>query len=161
NNCNIGRSFAQRYEIWPRRQQIRGLDAPNETEPGQRHQHPPTGVGFPLLETELRRRREGVVVVVPGFTHRDQPTVGHVVALHARAADVPGAATNVMPVIHTDLLTCQCTEPVTASVPSPSRVRTLRNDPSALRKASSTGSGVTNLGPDSSTIAHLRPDEPL
>jgi hypothetical protein len=61
-----------------------------------------------------------------------------------------------MLVIHTDLLGFQLTEPQTASVFSASRIRTLRNDPSDLRKASSTGSRVANLGPDANAMAHLR-----
>src|SRR5262245_16434416 len=52
----------------------------------------------------------------------------------------PSSAARVMLVIHSDLLGLQDTEPETASLPSASRIRTVRKVPSDFCKAASTGS---------------------
>jgi hypothetical protein len=73
-----------------------GLHAPHETEPGEQRQHPPSRIELARSETELGGAGKSVVVVVPGFTHGDQPAVGHVVALHAGSLDMPGAKAGVV-----------------------------------------------------------------
>src|SRR5262249_4050033 len=72
--------------------QYRGrLDVPHETRLRKCQKHPPSRITLALFETQSCRARKGVVIVVPGFAHGDQPAVGHVVALYSGAMDLPGA----------------------------------------------------------------------
>lgn len=65
------------------------LDLPRESEPLQHADEPPTGIGLIPGQAEPGGFREGVMVVVPSFAHRQQTKPRHVVALHGRSLDHP------------------------------------------------------------------------
>jgi hypothetical protein len=69
------------------RQVCRQPAVPHQSQFAQCYQHPPARIPFIGVQSEFRRPRESMMIVVPRFAHRQQRRPFDIAALHCGAID--------------------------------------------------------------------------